>query len=780
MGRRTIHRGCKKFMNRIIRNLFSLGLLWLSTSALISTLKTSIRYVEEAPFLQIMIPAMVLAYLLGVGSWTTRRAWTLLLLLAPMHILLQASDTAPAIWQIFVHLPSLIWDTLLSWTTGQFLDISFFQIQLDKIAHHAEIFRQGLHWDSDGRSVTLIELSWDIPLYLVGAWSGWWSSRRNSILIALVPSVGMQVFLLLYADRPEKIALQIGVFTLIFLMSFHQKWSIAKSESRVQGRVRMETYAVVFILCSVLVLASGATPIVPTPEEPVKVRVPKDVNETAENYSGVSNIGASSGLPRDYMINTPPKNLMNVVFLANTGQTPSSDQDDKRVESAVQRYYWRWITYDQYNGKVWSSSPTTHASYSADQTLFEYSGEGYRLVHQTIMKASVTDNHLYWTGSLLEANQPVDTTWRVPPPGADPLLSMDMLGSLVQAQQYSADSLLPQFSAAQLREASQVYPTEVLQKYLSLPEDKISQRVRDLAATLTFQAQNPYDKAKAIETYLRTYPYTLDVPVVPSDREISDYFLFELKTGYCEYYATSMVVLARASGLPSRIVLGYASSEYDAHSAQYIVRELHSHSWVEIYFPEIGWVEFEPTANQPLMEELLPLQDLNVPIPLETAQKSRLGVVHQKHGYFVKDVPIFGMLLFMFAAMGMCVLVLRMQGLWFSYKTIGSIFEYVYLHGRKITPHTPPNATPSLFIEELKTKLRFDHPFMVPAADELDQLTSLYLKETYSPHPVTGMEQQQAIKVWYRLFWRLLYARMVLTFGPFAAYFAATKQSPPK
>jgi hypothetical protein len=753
-----------QLMNRFIRHAFSLCLLWLSASALVSTLKTSIRYVDEAPFLPIMIPAVVLAYLLGIGSWPARRAWTVLLLLAPMHILLQASHTAPAIWQIMIHLPSLLWDALVSFFTGEFVNRSFFQIQLEQIAHHAEIFRQGLLWSSDGRSLTLIELSWDIPLYLVGAWSGWWSSRRNSILIALVPSVGMQVFLLLYADRPEKTALQIGAFILIFLMSFHQKWSISKSESRMQGRVRMETHAMVFILCSVLVLAAGSIPIVPAPEEPVRTKAPKVINETVEKYGGGGSGSVPSGLPRDYTINDAPKNLMNVVFLAYTGETPSLQRDEGRVESDMPRYYWRWITYDRYDGRGWSSSPTTSATYAADQTLFEYNGQGHRVVHQTIMKASPEDDHLYWTGALLGANQPVDTTWRVPPPGADPLLSMDMLGSLIQAQQYSVDSLLPQFDEAQLRGTSQTYPTDNLQKYLVLPDHAISQRVRDLAATLTAEPQNPYDKAKAIETYLRTYPYTLDVPSVPAGSEISDYFLFDIKKGYCEYYATSMVVLARASGLPARIVIGYASNDYDSHSAQYIVREVHAHSWVEIYFPEIGWVEFEPTANQPLREYQPPLEDLNVPIPLETAQKSRLGVVHEKHGYFVKGIPVFGILLSISALMVVCVWVLRMQGLWFSYKTIGSIYAYIYYQGKKIVRDAPPNATPSLFAEELKAKLRLDHPFLLHAADELDYLTSLYLKETYSPRAVTTVEQGWAVKIWHRLFWRLLYVRMVLTF----------------
>ena len=82
---------------------------------------------------------------------------------------------------------------------------------------------------------------------------------------------------------------------------------------------------------------------------------------------------------------------------------------------------------------------------------------------------------------------------------------------------------------------------------------------------------------------------------------MADYFLFDLKQGYCDYYATSMVVLARAAGLPARLVVGYANGSYDHERAQYIVTENYAHSWVEIYFADIGWVEFEPTSSQPVI-----------------------------------------------------------------------------------------------------------------------------------------------------------------------------------
>ena len=139
-------------------------------------------------------------------------------------------------------------------------------------------------------------------------------------------------------------------------------------------------------------------------------------------------------------------------------------------------------------------------------------------------------------------------------------------------------------------------------KFLTLP-DSVPERVLTLARELTANALTPYDRAQAIETYLRTsYPYTLDVPAPPPGRDVADFFLFELEKGYCDYYATAMVVLARAAGLPARFVSGYASGTYDSSNAQYIVTEANAHSWVEIFFTDIGWVEFEPTAGLPAID----------------------------------------------------------------------------------------------------------------------------------------------------------------------------------
>src|SRR5207302_948901 len=152
----------------------------------------------------------------------------------------------------------------------------------------------------------------------------------------------------------------------------------------------------------------------------------------------------------------------------------------------------------------------------------------------------------------------------------------------------------------QLRTAGTDYEQWVKDRYLSLPAT-VPQRVRDLARQVVQQASatNPYDQARAIESYLRTnFKYSTSIPLPPTGMDRIDWFLFQGKEGYCEYYAGAMVVMLRSLGIPARMAAGYAPGTYDAKTETYTVRESSAHTWPEVYFPGYGWIEFEPTPSQ--------------------------------------------------------------------------------------------------------------------------------------------------------------------------------------
>jgi transglutaminase-like putative cysteine protease len=171
-------------------------------------------------------------------------------------------------------------------------------------------------------------------------------------------------------------------------------------------------------------------------------------------------------------------------------------------------------------------------------------------------------------------------------------------------ENYSVHANVYEPTILQLRNAGVVYPDWVTAENLQLP-DKFSPKILELAQRITAQAKTPYDKADAITNYLRsniTYSTTVDNP--PPGQDALDWFLFDSKRGFCNYYASAEVILLRSVGIPARMVVGFAQGEFTSPDL-YVVRERNEHAWPEVYFPGTGWVEFEPTANQaPLVRPL--------------------------------------------------------------------------------------------------------------------------------------------------------------------------------
>jgi hypothetical protein len=159
---------------------------------------------------------------------------------------------------------------------------------------------------------------------------------------------------------------------------------------------------------------------------------------------------------------------------------------------------------------------------------------------------------------------------------------------------YEADSDISRPSAGQLREAGELLPKFAL-SYLQLPE--LDARIPRLAVQITASSSNNYDKAVALERYLQShYGYTLQLPRAPVADPLAN-FLFERRQGHCEYFASSMAVMLRTLRIPSRVVNGFRSEEFNDLSGNYVVRAKNAHAWVEAYFPGYGWVTFDPTPG---------------------------------------------------------------------------------------------------------------------------------------------------------------------------------------
>ncbi|HSM26372.1 MAG TPA: transglutaminase-like domain-containing protein, partial [Anaerolineaceae bacterium] len=131
-------------------------------------------------------------------------------------------------------------------------------------------------------------------------------------------------------------------------------------------------------------------------------------------------------------------------------------------------------------------------------------------------------------------------------------------------------------------------------------------KVSSLAFELTSPHENSYDKTIAITNYLRNnISYNKQIPAPPVDQDLIEWFLFDLQQGFCNYYATAEVLMLRSVGIPARIAFGYAEGEaLNNDYTEFKVTREQLHAWPEVFFPEIGWVEFEPTVIQPSIDRL--------------------------------------------------------------------------------------------------------------------------------------------------------------------------------
>jgi transglutaminase-like putative cysteine protease len=261
------------------------------------------------------------------------------------------------------------------------------------------------------------------------------------------------------------------------------------------------------------------------------------------------------------------------------------------------RRYWQGATYDRYTGSDWISSDDKTVRLRPAFDLNPQVGEARREITQTVTV------YLQSSTQLFGASEPV----RVPDLTARakvtfehgrmlPPSTLHSAKTLQAGNAYQIVSAVSNADPDRLREDGQDYEEWITRRYLQLPET-VTDRTRALAQEITAEYDNVFDKAQAIEEYLRqNFHYDLSAPRQPEDQDFVDFALFDLHGGYCDYYASSFVILARSVGIPSRLVVGYAQGEYNDEAEAYRVYSSNGHSWPEVYFPYYGWVQFEPTV----------------------------------------------------------------------------------------------------------------------------------------------------------------------------------------
>jgi transglutaminase-like putative cysteine protease len=257
--------------------------------------------------------------------------------------------------------------------------------------------------------------------------------------------------------------------------------------------------------------------------------------------------------------------------------------------------YWRLTALDEFDGTLWKSSYGTDGA-DGDLPRAVDSAAQTETVRQDV---TIEALNAVWLPAAFEPRSldagSTDVGWDED----SSTLIVDRGVPTSDGLEYQVTSSIPLWTADELRSVGDELPADIADQYLALPDD-LSPDIAALAEDVTAGATTPYDRAMALQTFLRNAPFVYDDTVGPGHNgDALVEFLFRTQRGYCEQFAGSFAALARAVDLPTRVAIGFTWGAQDPEEPTlYRVRGVHAHAWPEVYFHGFGWVPFEPTPGR--------------------------------------------------------------------------------------------------------------------------------------------------------------------------------------
>jgi len=292
----------------------------------------------------------------------------------------------------------------------------------------------------------------------------------------------------------------------------------------------------------------------------------------------------------------------------STAENPfrSLNQEVHFVVESDQPAYWRTGSYDTYTGQGWSQSGDSEPF---DGTAAVEGAEAERVNYAVRLEQSATAIPTVWQPRSLS----IDSDGLQLGPGR----SIASESPVPAGTTYTGESVAPPDDPELLRTAGDDYPPDIRTTYTTLPSNDDTRRVGAFTDDLTADTDNPYETATRIEAWLESEKeYSLNASHDRGEGTLVSQFVFEMDRGYCEYFASAMTVMLRSQDIPARYVVGYSTGEQTGAN-EYTVRGMHAHAWVEVYFPDVGWVRFDPTPGDARTETQNEARD-ETPTPSDT------------------------------------------------------------------------------------------------------------------------------------------------------------------
>jgi transglutaminase-like putative cysteine protease len=471
----------------------------------------------------------------------------------------------------------------------------------------------------DGSAITdsafdLYLIAW--LMWVTGGWLAWCVLRWRRPLLGLVPGAAAFATNLLNFPRDQNgYVLAVLVLTLALLLWSNYTGSIDNASNahvKLTGDARWDFWESGLVAMAALIVLAIMLPPLSTVDRTVDIESNAFTSwaqllQTLSHpgQAGTGGIGGgTTGFSADVLLNSSLKRTHAIVFTYTvTGDYFGPHYFRGVDDSLLSAGAWRYPDKGQFNEPLKKGEVP---QFGEDYAKLAVAGFNIKMYSPPSGYSDI----LFYPGRLYRVNRDTGATESLSPPptATGSLMNIDRLSSVSPPSSRGGYDVTVEYSTAtdvDLQAAGTTYPDWV-SAYRGLPANSyrrpdVIQRIHQLALQVVQQAgaQTPYDAAVAIETYLRgeAFTYTLDPPRAPAGTDPLAYFLFNSHKGYCEFFATAMGDMLRSLGIPTRLVNGFGPGTYDTTINSYVVRSDDAHTWVEVYFPTYGWIEFEPTHD---------------------------------------------------------------------------------------------------------------------------------------------------------------------------------------
>ena len=445
-----------------------------------------------------------------------------------------------------------------------------------------------------------------LAMWIISLAAGYWLMRHDNLPAAVIPSAIVMIIVQIYDNYFPFRSWWLAIYLFLVLLLIGRRYFL---RSRIQWKIQHiaisedawpEILNGLIVVTLVSVLAAW---FLPTSLSSLQVasdawnKVSNPVRDRLSNavvaLQSPYNNGGTNFYSDSLILGINAAQGNQPVFTVRVLSSPIS-----------MSYYWRGQVYGFYANGQWNNAGTASLDFQPANGNLNIINVQNRTEARFQFTMQLPQQSLLYAPSepvWMDQSGSVSITF-TDNKQADPLAWFEN-PSIAQGGRYQVRAEIADPSVAELEAAGTNYPTWIQDRYLEMPQD-IQTMFQTLAGQITTGKSTPYDKAEAITGYLRnTIQYSTTISPAPPGQDPAVWVLFHTKKGFCNYYASDEVLLLRSIGIPARMAVGFAEGEGTtestaARSESFIVRNHDAHAWPEVYFPNIGWVEFEPTVNQ--------------------------------------------------------------------------------------------------------------------------------------------------------------------------------------